>query len=320
MKQKLFIIIGILLLLIILFFIAKDLFFTETMNKENPYDYNMDQLRKNDSLVAAYKEIMQFPSGLDEIHAIATDEQDRIYVGGNNGLEIYTPGGKPLKKITLTGTVSAMTISQEGEIFIALGDHLELVNPSGKPEGKWNSPGKNSMITSVAVTAKDVFLADAGEKIVYRYDLAGKLINRIGEKDPQNDIPGFVIPSPYFDLAVGKNGELWIVNPGRHSVENFSYDGDLTASWGEPSMTPEGFCGCCNPSHFAILPDGSFVTSEKGIERIKVYGSDGKFKCIVALPESFDEGTKGLDLAVDSQSRILVLDPVKKLVRIFIKK
>ena len=70
----------------------------------------------------------------------------------------------------------------------------------------------------------------------------------------------------------------------------------------------------------AFMTDGSFVTSEKGIERIKVYGPDGIYKYLVASPDSFEEGTRGLDLAVDSQERILVLDPVKKKVRIFVKK
>lgn len=82
-------------------------------------------------------------------------------------------------------------------------------------------------------------------------------------------------------------------------------------------MTREGFCGCCNPSNFAILSDGSFVTSEKGIERIKVYLPDGTFKCIVAGPDAFIEGTTGLDLAVNSRDRIFVLDPEKRMVRVF---
>ena len=85
-------------------------------------------------------------------------------------------------------------------------------------------------------------------------------------------------------------------------------------------MGVEGFCGCCNPSNIAFMPDGAFVTSEKSIERIKIYTPQGQYKHLVATPESFDEGTRGLDLAVDSQERILVLDPVKKQVRFFVKK
>ncbi|MBU4493955.1 MAG: hypothetical protein KJ874_01485, partial [Acidobacteria bacterium] len=91
-------------------------------------------------------------------------------------------------------------------------------------------------------------------------------------------------------------------------------------SWGEASMDIEGFCGCCNPSHFAVLPDGSFVTSEKGIPRVKIYDRLGRLASVVAGPDRFDEGTKGLDTAADADGRIYILDPSRKRVRIFSEK
>jgi hypothetical protein len=196
-------------------------------------------------------------------------------------------------------------------------DHVEIFDNTGKLLKKWSSCGNDAIITSIAVSGRDVFIADAGNKVVYHYDLSGKLIKKIGQKDPSKGIPGFVIPSSYFDLGIGHDGDLWVVNPGRHRFEKYNPDGDLTTSWGESSMAVEGFCGCCNPSNFAILADGSFVTSEKGIERIKVYWPDGRFRGVVAGPDSFIEGTRGLDLAVDSRDRIFVLDPEKKQVRVF---
>jgi hypothetical protein len=142
---------------------------------------------------------------------------------------------------------------------------------------------------------------------------------RIGDKDEKRDIPGFIIPSPFFDVAVDPDGFLWVANTGRHSLENYTLEGDFRTSWGEFSMDIEGFCGCCNPTHFAFLEDGSFVTSEKGIARIKVYNRLGNLVSVVAEPDSFAAGTVGLDLAVDSSQRILVLDPHQKMVRIYEK-
>jgi hypothetical protein len=82
-------------------------------------------------------------------------------------------------------------------------------------------------------------------------------------------------------------------------------------------MEIEGFCGCCNPSHFAFLEDGSFVTSEKGIARVKVYNRLGDLVSVVAGPDQFKEGVEGLDLAIDSKQRIYVLDPLEKAIRVF---
>lgn len=307
-------------MLVIVFFITKDLFSPKGDDNTNPYEYNLEKLKKSDSLNVAYQEIKQVSPGLDEIYGIAVDLSNRIYVAGSNGVEIYDNIGKLEKRIPLDGTARCITVDPSGKIFLGMEDHIEILDNSGKHIGKWKSEGKSSILTSIAVTPADVFVADAGEKIVYHYDHTGKLINRIGEKDPHKEIPDFVVPSPYFDLGIGLKGELWVVNPGRHRFEQFTNSGDLISSWGMASMAVEGFCGCCNPSHFAILSDGSFVTSEKGIERIKVYKSNGDFKCLVATPDAFKEGTRGLDIAVDSKDRIFVLDPEKHQIRVFVMK
>ena len=48
-------------------------------------------------------------------------------------------------------------------------------------------------------------------------------------------LPGFVVPSPYFDLVVDKTA-LHIANPGRLRVERYALDGRFEASWGEAGM------------------------------------------------------------------------------------
>ncbi|MHC5040517.1 MAG: hypothetical protein ACYTHM_24670 [Planctomycetota bacterium] len=50
---------------------------------------------------------------------------------------------------------------------------------------------------------------------------------------------------------------------------------------------------------------------------MKVLDGRGKFLALVAGPKQFAEGTVGLDLAVDSRGRILVLDPVEGEIRIY---
>ena len=179
---------------------------------------------------------------------------------------------------------------------------------------------QKTLLTSVAVTAGNVYAADAGNFIVHKFDKNGKRLLLIGEKDQRRQIPGFIIPSPFFDLAIDPDGFIWVVNPGRLSLENYTAEGDLRTAWGEAGMDIERFCGCCNPSHLAIFDDGSFVTAEKGIARVKVYNRLGRLIAVVAGPDQFSEGTVGLDLAVDTENRVFVLDPKRKLVRIFERK
>ena len=85
-------------------------------------------------------------------------------------------------------------------------------------------------------------------------------------------------------------------------------------------MEIDGFCGCCNPTHMVIMDNGSFVTSEKGLPRVKIIAPTGELRAVVAGPRQLAEDTVGLDLAIDTDGRILVLDPAARLVRVFVEK
>jgi len=317
MKTRIAFISALIILLAIILYMTIDLFFPKPRNEVNPFEYGMEDLKKSDSALTTYQEVGQFQPGLSEIYGITVDNRNQIYVSGKEGVEVFDSTGIIQNKFSTEEGALTITSDQKNLIYLGMQDHIEIRDSLGKLLKRWKNPGEGSILTSIAVTDFFVFVADAGRKVVYRYDLTGRLLNRIGEKDPQNNIPGFVIPSPYFDLAVDNDGFLWVVNPGRHELEKYNFEGKILSKWGVASNTIDGFCGCCNPSHFAFLHDDSFVTSEKGIERVKIYSPQGDFKCVVATPASFEEGTKGLDLAVDSHDRILVLDPVKKMIRVF---
>jgi hypothetical protein len=111
-----------------------------------------------------------------------------------------------------------------------------------------------------------------------------------------------------------------VVNPGLRQLEHFTADGQFLSCWGKTSMDADGFCGCCNPAHIALMPDGSFVTSEKHIFRVKVYDAGGSFRGVIAGNEDFPQFKTAPDIAVDSKGRILVLDAIAGAVRIYEKK
>jgi hypothetical protein len=317
MKRKIILAGSLILLLATVVFMGWDLFFSKTDNQENPHAYDLSQFKAGDTTKIMYLEIQQIKPGIPVIHGIATDLKDQIYVSGENGVEIFDHSGIQVNRFAIDGVARCIHVDSAGLIYLGMQDHIEIYSIRGKLLNRWKSTGDKSILTSLAVNRNNVFVADAGNKTVYHYNKAGALLKEVGQKDPERGIPGFVIPSPYFDLGIGRNRELWVVNPGRHSFEEYDIDGSLTRSWGKATMAMEGFCGCCNPSNFAMFSNGSFVTSEKGIERIKVYDLNGNFKYLVAGSDSFIEGTTGLDLAVDSKDRILVLDPEKKQIRIF---
>lgn len=297
------------------------------------FKYDVDNLAYIDPNLILYEESAgPIKTGFTDSHGIAVDSKGSIYVAGDKAIRIFSRSGDQHSEIKLSDMPRCLTVTEDDTIYAALNDHVEVYDAQGQQQASWESLGKDATLTSIAVSGDNVFVADAGHRIVVRYDTKGSIINKIGRKDSVRNIPGFVIPSPYFDLAVTKDGLLRVVNPGRRRIEAYTFDGDIEFWWGEPSAAVEGFCGCCNPVNIAVLSDGGFVTCEKGLVRIKIYDSAGSFVGVVAGPEQFGAGgtstictnpeecqTGGFDVAVDTEGRIFVLDTVDNIVKTFTK-
>jgi sugar lactone lactonase YvrE len=176
---------------------------------------------------------------------------------------------------------------------------------------------EKSYITSLAAIDGKIYAADAHAAKVYCFSEDGKLLKTIGQTADKKELTFFVLPSYYFDVAIGTDKSIWIANTGRHKLVQLDADDQIISNWGETSSAVDGFCGCCNPSNFALLRDGSFITAEKGLVRVKKYSKNGEFECVIAGPEKFKEDAKGLDIAIDSNDRIFVLEPEAMKIHVF---
>jgi len=298
------------------------------------YLYEIDA--KIDPNLIIYEQLGEtISTGLKAPTAIAVGPGGRVYIAGDEDIRVFNEGSNsnfsPFGQIELPCAPQCLTVADDGKFYIGTKDHVEIYDDKGKQIARWEGLGEKAVLTGIAVSGNDVFVADAGNRMVLHYNATGKLINRIGGKDKARNIPGFVIPSPYFDLAVGPDGLLRVINPGLHRIEAYTFNGDLEFFWGKFSSGVEGFCGCCNPINFAILADDSFVTCEKGLARVKIYGPEGTFVGVVAGPEQLDVTAHvcatpaqcqsgGFDVAVDTQGRILILDTINNVMKIFTRK
>lgn len=297
----------------------------------NPFAYDVSRFSKTDPKLISYEEIKRWKSPSAGARRLAIGPDDTLYIcAGNYVTAMDREGGRGLE-IALTGPACCAAAAKDGTLFVGLRDHIEVFDAKGARKATWDSPGKKAWFTGLALTENDVFAADAGGRVLLRYDKSGKLVRRIGDKDKERNIPGFIIPSPYLDVEIARDDLLRVNNPGRHRVEIYTFDGDFEGAWGKPTAAIEGFCGCCNPIGLAQLPDGRIVTCEKGLPRVKIYSAVGEFESVVAGTESFPENAKacsslndcthgGLDAAVDSQGRIYILDFVAGDVRVMKRK
>ena len=291
--------------------------------ESNPFAYDISALAKTDPKLIGYDELKRFSALPPFARHLEIGPNDTLFAAAGNSILALSAEGVRGLEIPLGASARCLAVAADGTIFAGLRDHVEVFDPKGKRLAVWETPGPKTWFTGLAVGVNDVFGADAGNRVVIRFDHSGKVKGRIGGRNPERNVPGFIIPSPYFNVKLHSDGLLRINNPGRHRMELYSFDGDFEGSWGKPGGGIESFCGCCNPVNFAMLPDGRIVTCEKGLPRVKVHGPTGILESVVAGPESFPENTKvgagghdtdaslsGLDVAVDSHGRVFILDLV----------
>jgi hypothetical protein len=275
-------------------------------------------LRHVDPALVAYRNAGQIPTGLVLPRGLAlTPDQQQVAVVGDKALRLLNWQGAVQTEWPLEAEPYCVAVAPDGTFYLGFREHVETYSGQGQRMAQWPRAGAKSRLCSVAVSGQDIYVGDAGQRVVLRYDVSGNVVGYIGQKDPARKIPGLVMPSPHLDVVVGPDGLLRVTNPGRRSVEVYDALGNLKASWGASGLDVTGFSGCCNPTDLALLADGLVVTAEKGIPRVKVYSGAGAFESVVAPPDALSATAAGMDLAVDAQGRVLVLDPPARVIRVF---
>ncbi|MEI7728092.1 MAG: hypothetical protein WCO56_00855 [Verrucomicrobiota bacterium] len=301
--------------------------------EENPYEYKIDQYLKTDPALVHYEAVAQFNCPGQDARRIALGANDQAFISAGRTVYAVDAGGHVAREYQAADVVRALAVDKDGGLFLGLKEQVEVFGSAGKSMGVWQSPGPKTWLTGIAVGEQDVYAADAGNRVIHRYDKSGKPSGRLGEKDKDRNIPGLILPSPFCDVEIGRDGLVRVTNSGRHQVETYNAKGDLEFAWGEPGVGIKHFCGCCNPINIALLSDGRVVTCEKGLLRVKIYSDRGEFQSVVAGTESFpknatatmgqgkwDGSMAGLDAAVDSLGRVWILDQVGKTIKIMARK
>lgn len=291
----------------------------------NPFAYDVSALQTTDPKLIAYEEKARWKAAHEDAKRIAYGGENTLYICAGNYLTAHQLDGSVRFEIAAPEPTRCCGVAADGTIYLGLRDRIEVYSSTGQRQTTWQTVDKKSWLTGIAVNDAEVFVADAGLRAILRYDRNGKLLQRLGEKSKEQNAPGFVMPSPFFHVALGRDGLLHVNNPGRHRMELYTTAGEFEKSWGDAGMNLKRFCGCCNPISFAMLPDGRYVTCEKGLPRVKVYSAVGEFESVVAGVETFSENARacgpsdctagGLDATVGADGRIYILDRVTGIVR-----
>jgi hypothetical protein len=267
---------------------------------------------ENESLPDLWKISAELPVEVGSLTSVSSSAKGSIYVGGDSFVLCYDSDLKSTWTLKTPYPVTALSASGD-TLFAATMDLLLVISSDGKIMDEWGPFEDKGFITSVTSNRSYVAFADAGNKMVFVLDKNGQvkyLVGQSGEK--------FVVPSPYFDVSLDTDNDLFVANTGMRRIEKRSIDGDIESYFGEPGTAPESFCGCCNPAHMISVPQG-FVTAEKGINRIKVLSKTGQFVEFVSSNNNFMVSMP-LDLASADGKTIYAANPADSKLYVFTRK
>jgi hypothetical protein len=282
----------------------------------NPYAYDASEYAKVDPSQVTWKEARQILLDNNLARAIAS-RNGNIFLLTSGNLQIISNEGTRLKTISLPADPVSFTFSENGNIIAGFTNYLILLDDDGNITSQSEPVAGNAKFTSIAMLDGNIFVADGINRKVLVFNESLEKTGEFTGESGVSAIHGFIVPDTRFTLGVNQENELWITNPGLHAIQNYTPAGNLRSYIQASSFGIEGFSGCCNPVHFTFLPDGGFITSEKGIIRVKVLKESGEVASVVAPPEKFTGGEKAPDVAVDQDGNVLLLDFDRNMIRIF---
>jgi hypothetical protein len=294
---------------IILIFIGYMVY--DSINIPEP-EKEVSQVADSTAPVDAWKISKEFTVENGKLKSVSCSGSGLIYLGGSSFVSCYDSVLKQIWTLKTDSSVTSLSLCGD-TLFAATSNQILLLSLSGKLINEWGPFEDNSFITSVSSNKKYVAVADAGNKMVLILDKGGEVKKIIGQNEKE-----FIIPSPYFDVALTKDNLLFTANTGQHRIEKRNIDGTLISYFGEAGTSPERFCGCCAPAHFIVMPEG-FITAEKGINRIKILNKKGEFVEFVNSRNNFIKSVP-LDLASSDGKTIYAANPADSKLYIFTRK
>lgn len=251
----------------------------------------------------------------DQLRAISCDPEGRWFLVGDQEVKVLTREGEPVTRWPTARPGWSVAVDADGKVWVGEPGQIEIFSATGRLEDTWRERGLFRLVTALAMTTQEVYVADAGTRWIHRFDRDRGLLNHIGNQHRKG---GFHIPSGVLDFARDEDGSLVVANPGMHRVERYTSDGALRGHFGRFGQhDPADFPGCCNPTNLALGPRGEIVVSEKSGPRVKVYDGSGKLAAVIADETEFDLACQNMDLAVDRAGTIGVADTVALSVALF---
>jgi sugar lactone lactonase YvrE len=266
--------------------------------------------------------------GLDKPYGIAARD-GKIYVGDTvaRNVVLFDLNAKKFSRIGVDepGALRmpfGMELDAAGNLYVVDGTlkRVHVYDPGGKflrmmgHDMKWSRPAG----LAIDKERKRLYVVDNGgvdsqEHKVRVLDLeTGKLLSEIGKR---GDGPGeFNLPR---DAAVGKDGQLYVVDGGNFRVQVFDKDGKYLKTIGGIGRQSGQFS---RPKEIAVDGQGNIYVVDTGFGNFQIFNPEGQLLLPVGTRGNANAPARFMlpsGIAVDTDGRIYMVDQFFRKVDVF---
>jgi DNA-binding beta-propeller fold protein YncE len=181
--------------------------------------------------------------------------------------------------MTEWGEVAGTDVDAKGNVYAFLRDptpRVVVFDAHGKYLKTWGDGAFTSPHNLRILRDGFVWLADRRMQQVFKYDVDGKLVASLGQKNVIGDNDSKEAFHNVADTALAPNGDIFVADGegGNNRIVKFSKDGKYITSWGTKGSGEGQFD---TPHNLAMDTKGRIWVCDRNNKRIQIFDQDGKF-------------------------------------------
>ncbi len=259
-------------------------------------------------------------------YGLAVDSKGMLYVADTKvgAVFIFDPENKDTGFIkhgvdARFGRIFGLAIDDGDRLFVSDGqyNHVLVFNKDHKLEGQFGDGVMNDP-AGMAIDEENrfLYLANTGTDQVLVYDAdTFKLLRKIGTAGKNHTLttPGdFSKPT---NVAVDKDGNLYVSDTMNDRVEEFDADGQFIRTFGKNGDGPGEFT---RPKGIAVDCDGHVWVADANMNRVQIFTPEGDLRLVFGgfgwLPGEFEALA---DITIDSKNRVFTSEQFMGRVQMF---
>ncbi|MFZ0798836.1 MAG: 6-bladed beta-propeller [Terriglobales bacterium] len=263
---------------------------------------------------------------LAQPYGLAVDSKGMLYVADTKvgAVFVFNPESRDTDLIkhgvdARFGRIFGLAIDDADRLFVSDGgyNHVLVFNAKHKLEGQFGDGIMNDP-AGMAIDEENryLYVANTGSDQVLVYDAdTFKLLRRIGTagKDHTLTTPGdFSKPT---NVAVDKDGDLYVTDTLNDRVEEFDADGVFIRTWGKNG---DGAGEFARPKGIAVDADGHVWVADAALNRLQIFTKNGELRLVMGgfgpLPGQFQTLT---GLTIDKLNRVFTSEQFEGRVQMF---